>query len=60
MPLDVIERVVHRTRPSLGVGRVIRAFKGNPIVLRVEWPVPSRNGLPLWGDYRITDLAIKR
>lgn len=46
------------SRPSLGIGVVTDCFKGDPAVVRVEWPsVAAPNGRRLWGYYREDELT---
>jgi hypothetical protein len=45
-------RVVHRSRPEIGVGEVNEITAGKPPVLQVYWPKIER-----YGYYLATDVA---
>ena len=49
---DQIPRVIHPSRPELGVGEVGEAFRGKPTVLQVYWPAVDKYGFYLLPDLR--------
>jgi hypothetical protein len=47
-----VPRVVHRSRPEIGIGEVNEVVAGKPPVLQVYWPKIER-----YGYYLATDVA---